>query len=32
MVAIRKVASVENDRVERAVRSASNGMDAIDCH
>jgi hypothetical protein len=32
MVAICKIASVQNDRLERDVRAASNGVDAIDCH
>jgi hypothetical protein len=31
-VAIRKIASVEDDRLETDVRSASSGMHAIGCH
>jgi hypothetical protein len=32
MVAVRKIASIENDRLEKDERSASSGGDAIDCH
>jgi hypothetical protein len=32
VVAIRKIASVDDDRLETDVRSASSGMDAIDRH
>jgi hypothetical protein len=32
VVAIHKIASVEDDRLETDVHSVSSGVDAIDCH